>query len=51
MERILSPDFSPTEDDVLRSRVQTTGIIETAFKVGKLTYRSVFIGPYCIFTN
>lgn len=39
MDRILAPGYTPTEDDVLRSRVQTTGIIETAFKMGKLTYR------------
>lgn len=39
MERILSADYMPTQDDVLRSRVQTTGIIETTFRVGKLTYR------------
>ena len=29
----------PNVQDVLRSRVQTTGIIETAFRVNKLTYR------------
>lgn len=39
MDRILAYGYTPTEDDVLRSRVQTTGIIETAFKMGKLTYR------------
>ena len=39
MDRILTPGYQPTQDDVLRSRVQTTGIIETTFRVGKLTYR------------
>ena len=39
IERILEPGYTPTELDVLHSRVQTTGIIETSFKVGKLTYR------------
>ncbi len=39
MDRILSPGYLPSVDDVLRSRVQTTGIIETSFKVNKLTYR------------
>ena len=39
IERILTPGYTPTELDVLHSRVQTTGIIETSFKVGKLTYR------------
>ena len=41
MDRVLGDDYIPTEQDVLRSRVQTTGIIETAFKVNKLTYRCV----------
>jgi GTPase SAR1 family protein len=44
LEQILADDYKPTEDDALRSRVQTTGIIETAFKVGKLTYRVVDVG-------
>ncbi len=42
MDRILAPGYLPSVDDVLRSRVQTTGIIETAFKVNKLTYRYVY---------
>ncbi len=44
MDRILTPGYLPTVDDVLRSRVQTTGIIETSFRVNKLTYRSVCVG-------
>ena len=44
MERILANGYTPDEQDVLRSRVQTTGIIETAFKVNKLTYRVVDVG-------
>lgn len=44
MDRILSPGYIPDEQDVLRSRVQTTGIIETSFRVGKLTYRVVDVG-------
>lgn len=39
MDRILAPGYLPKVDDVLRSRVQTTGIIETSFRVNKLTYR------------
>lgn len=38
--RLLSDNYVPDEQDVLRSRVQTTGIIETSFKVKQLTYRS-----------
>ena len=44
MGRILSPDYLPNEQDVLRSRVQTTGIIETSFRVNKLIYRMVDVG-------
>ena len=39
MNRILEADYTPSEQDVLRSRIQTTGVVETAFKVGRLTYR------------
>ena len=41
MGRILESDYTPNEQDVLRSRVRTTGVVETAFKVGRLTYRWV----------
>ena len=41
MERLLREDYIPDEQDVLRSRVQTTGIIETSFRVKQLIYRSV----------
>ena len=44
MERLLKPDYVPDEQDVLRSRVQTTGIIETSFRVDKLVYRVVDVG-------
>ena len=39
MDRILAGDYTPNEQDVLRSRVRTTGVVETAFKVGRLIYR------------
>lgn len=41
MKALLQDGYVPDEQDVLRSRVQTTGIIETSFKVKQLTYRSV----------
>ncbi|KAH9268405.1 hypothetical protein BASA83_009404 [Batrachochytrium salamandrivorans] len=37
--RISQRDYVPTDQDVLRSRVKTTGITETTFHVGDLTYR------------
>ncbi|KAJ1942871.1 guanine nucleotide-binding protein subunit alpha, partial [Linderina pennispora] len=38
------PDYLPTDQDVLRSRVKTTGINETIFRVGELTYRMLDVG-------
>ncbi|KAI5476777.1 Guanine nucleotide-binding protein subunit alpha [Pseudohyphozyma bogoriensis] len=42
--RTTAPGFIPTEDDIIRARVRTTGIIETTFKVGKLKYRIFDVG-------
>ncbi|KAI9296854.1 putative guanine nucleotide-binding protein alpha-1 subunit [Neoconidiobolus thromboides FSU 785] len=44
VERFSQPNYLPTDQDVLRSRVKTSGIIETNFQVGKLTYRMVDVG-------
>ena len=39
MSRIMSKDYVPTFNDVLRSRVRTTGIIETQIQVDDVSYR------------
>jgi len=44
IDRISSPDYSPNDQDVLRSRVKTTGITETKFQVGDLIYRMFDVG-------
>jgi guanine nucleotide-binding protein subunit alpha len=44
IDRIGSPGYLPTDQDVLRSRVKTTGISETTFNVGELTYRMYDVG-------
>uniref|UniRef100_A0A3Q1EUL5 Guanine nucleotide binding protein (G protein) alpha v1 n=1 Tax=Acanthochromis polyacanthus TaxID=80966 RepID=A0A3Q1EUL5_9TELE len=44
MNRITSPDFVPTETDVLRVRLRTTGVIETQFKVNHLIFRMYDVG-------
>ncbi|KAI8377391.1 G-alpha protein [Radiomyces spectabilis] len=42
--RIGQPHYMPSDQDVLRSRVKTTGITETAFVIGDLTYRMFDVG-------
>lgn len=39
-----SPGYLPTDQDILRSRVKTTGIVENTFKVGETTYRVFDVG-------
>lgn len=43
-ERIMSSDYIPTEQDILRSRAKTTGIIETEFDVDQLHFKLVDVG-------
>ncbi|KAI4138110.1 MAG: hypothetical protein L6R35_007166 [Caloplaca aegaea] len=42
--RIAQPDYLPNDQDVLRSRVKTTGITETTFIISELTYRMFDVG-------
>eukprot|EP00771_Trimastix_marina_P001183 gnl/Trimastix_PCT/2237.p1 GENE.gnl/Trimastix_PCT/2237~~gnl/Trimastix_PCT/2237.p1 ORF type:complete len:364 (+),score=112.24 gnl/Trimastix_PCT/2237:19-1110(+) len=44
IRRIAGPDFVPTEQDVLRSRVVTTGIREMTFSTGELHIRMIDVG-------
>jgi GTPase SAR1 family protein len=44
MDEIVKPDYIPSDQDVLRSRAKTTGIIETKFEVGELRFRMVDVG-------
>uniref|UniRef100_A0A8D3DQ51 Guanine nucleotide binding protein (G protein), alpha transducing activity polypeptide 2 n=1 Tax=Scophthalmus maximus TaxID=52904 RepID=A0A8D3DQ51_SCOMX len=44
MDRICHPDYLPTEQDVLRSRVKTTGIIEEQFSCKELHFRMFDVG-------
>lgn len=44
IDRMSAPGYLPTDQDILRSRVKTTGITETTFKVGELTYRLFDVG-------
>ena len=44
IDRIAASNFVPNEQDVLRSRAKTTGIIEIEFEVEKTKFRMVDVG-------
>ncbi|KAI0338293.1 heterotrimeric G protein alpha subunit B [Trametopsis cervina] len=44
IDRMAAPGYLPTDQDILRSRVKTTGITETTFKIGELTYKLFDVG-------
>jgi len=44
IQRIAAPDYVPSEQDVLRSRVKTTGVLETVFEVEDIFFRLVDVG-------
>ncbi|SAM04826.1 hypothetical protein [Absidia glauca] len=44
IDRISKDNYLPTDQDVLRSRVKTTGITETSFNIGDLVYRMFDVG-------
>ncbi|KAI8067942.1 guanine nucleotide-binding protein subunit alpha [Gongronella butleri] len=44
IQRIGHPQYIPSDQDVLRSRVKTTGITETLFEIDKRTYRMFDVG-------
>jgi len=44
IDRMAQRNYMPSDQDILRSRVKTTGITETTFEVGELTYRLFDVG-------
>ncbi|THD25889.1 Guanine nucleotide-binding protein subunit alpha [Fasciola hepatica] len=44
LDRLCSTDYVPTEQDVLRTRIKTTGIIETRFVYKNLNFRLLDVG-------
>ena len=42
--RISQPHYIPTEKDVLKSRVSTTGVVETLFMCKNLKFRMIDVG-------
>ncbi|KHJ89304.1 g-protein alpha subunit, partial [Oesophagostomum dentatum] len=46
LERIAQPNYIPTQDDVLRTRVKTTGIVETHFTYKDLHFKYGIVSPF-----
>ena len=44
MERIWADGYVPNNQDLLRCRLRTTGIMESRFDLGQLTYRMFDVG-------
>ena len=44
IDRLFHKDYIPTDQDILRARLRTTGISETFFDCGSLTYRMFDVG-------
>eukprot|EP01103_Thecamoeba_quadrilineata_P008669 TRINITY_DN183_c1_g1_i1.p1 TRINITY_DN183_c1_g1~~TRINITY_DN183_c1_g1_i1.p1 ORF type:complete len:358 (-),score=74.80 TRINITY_DN183_c1_g1_i1:188-1240(-) len=44
IDRLAEPNFIPSENDVIRSRAKTTGIIETEFDINDTHFRLVDVG-------
>lgn len=44
LDRLWEPEYLPTDQDIIRCRAKTTGIVETIFHLGPLTYRMVDVG-------
>jgi guanine nucleotide-binding protein subunit alpha len=44
VDRLWAPDWIPSDQDVLRSRLRTTGITEARFDLGQLTYSMFDVG-------
>jgi len=44
VDRLFAKDYMPTDQDILRTRLRTTGITETIFDLGNLTYRMFDVG-------
>jgi GTPase SAR1 family protein len=44
IDRLVAPDYAVSQEDVLRSRTKTTGIIETEFDVKGTHFRMVDVG-------
>lgn len=44
IDNLWSPGYKPSDQDIIRCRAKTTGIVETTFHLGNLTYRMFDVG-------
>lgn len=44
IERIFTEDYTPTKDDIVRSRVATTGVVETEFTIDNYSFKMYDVG-------
>ncbi|KAI7891026.1 guanine nucleotide binding protein, alpha subunit [Mucor mucedo] len=44
LDKFWEPDYIPSDQDIIRCRAKTTGIVETIFHIGPLTYRMFDVG-------
>lgn len=44
LDRLFQPSYSPTDADIIHCRIKTTGIVETKFRNGSITYRMFDVG-------
>ena len=44
IDRLFDRSYLPNNQDILRTRLRTTGISETVFELGSLTYRMFDVG-------
>jgi hypothetical protein len=51
VRRLSAPDYLPSEQDILRVRVPTTGIIEYPFDLEQIVFRMVDVGGMLCLTT
>ncbi|KAI9257773.1 putative Gpa2-guanine nucleotide-binding protein alpha-2 subunit [Helicostylum pulchrum] len=44
LDALWDPSYTPSDQDIIRCRAKTTGIVETIFHLGPLTYRMFDVG-------
>lgn len=44
LDRLFAADYIPNDQDILRSRFKTSGIVETSFELGNYTCRMFDVG-------